>query len=356
MQYDVLSREFVFRQGPTAMCHGSTVLPLPDGAVLAAWFGGSREGREDTAVWHARRDACGVWSTPCSLPHLPEAHWNPVLRRGADGVVHLYYKVGNRIADWRTYVCASSDNGLTWSVPRELAPGDGSGGRGPVRNKVVRLASGRLLAPASTERGVWTAFTDISDDDGATWRAGACTGIPGLAYTSGERTAEGHAIAVDEQSFYGRGVIQPSVWEDGRGAHMLLRSTEGFIYRSDSTDAGETWTPARPTTLPNNNSGLDLAPANGRLFLACNPVEANWGARSPLVLLASDDNGETWQPMLTLESGAGEFAYPAVVADNNTLHITYTWKRSTIAYWRVNILDQQDLGGCSPPKPPRQGE
>ena len=46
---------------------------------------------------------------------------------------------------------------------------DVSGGRGPVRNKPLRLASGRILAGASTEHGIWKAFADISDDDGASW-------------------------------------------------------------------------------------------------------------------------------------------------------------------------------------------
>ena len=49
----------------------------------------------------------------------------------------------------------STDNGVTWSGPQELVPGDVSGGRGPVRNKPLRLASGRILAGASTEHGIW---------------------------------------------------------------------------------------------------------------------------------------------------------------------------------------------------------
>ena len=39
--------------------------------------------------------------------------------------------------------------------------------------------------------------------------------------------------------------------------HMMLRSTEGRIYRSDSTDALH-WSDPVPTELPNNNSGFDL--------------------------------------------------------------------------------------------------
>ncbi|MHB8277067.1 MAG: exo-alpha-sialidase [Candidatus Humimicrobiaceae bacterium] len=76
---------------------------------------------------------------------------------------------------------------------------------------------------------------------------------------------------------------------------MLLRSTEGCIYRSDSTDGGRTWTDAYPTELPNNNSGIDIVKMeNGTLVLVYNPVGINWGPRTPVALTASFDNGKTW--------------------------------------------------------------
>ena len=40
--------------------------------------------------------------------------------------------------------------------------------------------------------------------------------------------------------------------------HAMMRSTRGKIYRSDSTDYGRSWCPAYATTLPNNNSGIDV--------------------------------------------------------------------------------------------------
>ena len=144
-----------------------------------------------------------------------------------------------------------------------------------------------------------------------------------------------------EQSFHGRGVIQPTLWESSPGTvHMLLRSTEGSIYRSDSTDGGVSWCPPYDTGLPNNNSGIDLDRLpNGWLVLACNPVADNWGARTPMSLLVSRDNGVSWDKLLDLDSGKGEFAYPAVVASGPQLHVTYTWKRENIAYWQILLGD-----------------
>ena len=67
-------------------------------------------------------------------------------------------------------------------------------------------------------------------------------------------------------------------------------------------------------------------------MLACNPVADNGGARTPMSLLVSRDNGVSWDKLLDLDSGKGEFAYPAVVASGPQLHVTYTWKRENIAY------------------------
>lgn len=301
-------KEFVIQTLPTDFCHASTILPLENGEVLCAWFGGTHEGKADVGIYYSKKDS-GGWRKPELLVSGVEANWNPVFYLRRDGRVLLFYKEGEKISSWKTYVQESKDFGNTWSKPQELVPGDESGGRGPVRNKLCRLKSGRLLAGASTEHGIWKAFADISDDDGETWHKSRDICINGLVYTTGEKTAESN-IAVSDQSFYGRGVIQPSIWEDECGVHMLLRSSEGFVYRADSLDAGETWTDAHPLNLPNNNSGLDLTKASdGTLYLVCNPVAANWGIRSPLSLFKSQD-GKKWTKLMDFESEKNEFSYP----------------------------------------------
>ena len=226
----------------------------------------------------------------------------------------------------------AQNDGLSWSAPAELVAGDVSGGRGPVRNKPIRLKSGRVLAGGSTEHGIWQAFADISDDEGATWRKSTPVAIADLQYRAGEKTAES-AIAVSAQSFYGRGVIQPSLWQSFDGSvHMLLRSSEGFVFRADSEDEGESWSAAYALSLPNNNSGLDLVRLeDGTLLLVCNPVAANWGMRSPLSLFISEDDGNTWVKLLDLETALGEFSYPAIVAQGEDVYISYTFDRKNIA-------------------------
>lgn len=328
----------IMRTLPTEFCHASTIVKLRDGGLMCCWFGGSHEGEADVAIYAARKEANGHWSTPVKLADGAEANWNPVLFYRADGTLILFYKEGQKIAAWRTMVMLSQDDGNSWSEPRELVVGDVSGGRGPVRNKPIRLESGRILAGGSTEHGIWQAFADISEDEGHTWKKSAPIAITDLQYETGERTAESD-IAVSQQSFYGRGVIQPSLWQSDDGhVHMLLRSSEGYIYRADSEDEGGSWTAAHPLELPNNNSGLDLVRlADGRIFLVCNPVAANWGLRSPLTLFLSEDDGVTWNKLLDLETESAEFSYPAIIADGEELYISYTYKRENIAVVRINL-------------------
>ena len=321
----IVTREKIMPANLTGRnCHASHLLPLPDGSLFAVWFEGTKEGENDVCIWGARRSPDGHWSEKRRLTEedgLP--HWNPVLFRKTNGEVLLFFKKGTPIPRWYTMVQRSGDDCATFSPAQELGPGD-VGGRGPVRNKILRLSNGTLAAPASDENGQWRAFIDLSTDDGETWHRG-----------------DWLQLFPDEEQYHRRGVIQPTLWESKPGRiHALLRSSEGCIYRTDSADFGAAWCAPYPIDLPNNNSGIDLAPLpDGRLILAYNPAGENWGPRNHIALAVSADNGNTWQPLIDLENEPGlhEFSYPCVIAAGNTLHISYTFDRVNIAYWQIEM-------------------
>ena len=54
--------EFVFESAPFASCHASTIVETRSGLV-AAWFGGTREGADDVGIWLSRR-VSGKWTLP----------------------------------------------------------------------------------------------------------------------------------------------------------------------------------------------------------------------------------------------------------------------------------------------------
>lgn len=317
-------KEYIFSKNDRApSCHASTVLPLDDGSVLAAWFGGKREGDKSVEIWISKRDISGNWSVPVSVSagdSIP--HWNPVLYQQNNGRIILYYKYGEIIPEWITKYITSDDGGSTWSKPEILVPGDTSGGRGPVKNKCLKLKNGTLLAPASTEKNKkWIPFIDVSYDDGLTWQ------FNGLM----ERPKYKGAYV---------GLIQPTLWESAKGVHCFMRSNKGAIYRSDSFDNGITWSKPSRTRLPNNNSGIDCVKDDSeRLWLIYNPVDVNWGVRHPLSLAVSTDNGKHFTEVIIPEPGNGEFSYPAITCKNNTLYITYTYKRKQIVFLKIELED-----------------
>lgn len=317
----IIANEFVLPLAEWRECHASHLAILPGGEILCVYFYGWREGRDDVRIYASRRTPDGRWEDPVPITEddgVP--HWNPVLHLAEDGILTLYYKVGKTIANWVTRCMVSRDGGRTWSKSRELVEGDVGGGRGPVRNKILRLSDGSLLAPASTEQGEWRCFFDRSFDGGETWERGEDVRLP-------------ESILSRYPSVKGKGIIQPTLWESPEGIHALLRSTEGSVYRTDSKDAVH-WCEPYAIDLPNNNSGIDAERLpDGRVVLACNPVSKNWGLRTPISLYVSEDNGHTFSLLSHMTTMQGEYSYPAVIWRDGLLHVTYTWNRKSIQYF-----------------------
>ena len=302
----------------TESCHASSICMTGSGALLCAWFGGTAEKAPDVEIYLSRSEDGGEsWSRPEQVTRTEDvACWNPVLFCSG-GETSLFFRRGKEIPEWRTYVMRSRDGGRSWSGEEELVPGDASGGRGPVKNKPVLLSNGVLLAGSSHETAgrCWRAFADISADGGRTW-------------TRGEYVNDGDDVKL----------IQPAVWEDGDGVHMLMRSVNGCVYRSDSGLARLEFCRAYPIDVPNNNSGIDAAVLpDGRVCLVCNPVTEERG-RSPVSLLVSEDGGKSFRKEFDLHDEAGcEFSYPAVIYAGGELYITFTYKRRSVMFVRVGV-------------------
>jgi alpha-L-rhamnosidase len=246
------------------------------------------------------------------------ATYNPVLYQVPGGRLLLFYKIGDRVAHWKGWMKSSADNGLTWSAAKPLPDGF----LGPVKNKPVMLKDGTLIAPSSTENNGWRMHFEISKDTGKTW------------------TMVG-PVANDQ----GLDAIQPSILfhKDGR-LQVLARSRQRAIVESWSSDNGETWSPVRKTSLPNNNSGTDAVTLkDGRHLLVYNHVlpadtlKNGKGARTPLNVAVSKD-GIHWYASLILEdSPIGQYSYPSVIqSSDGMVHIVYTWRRQRIKYVKID--------------------
>src|SRR4029453_4253686 len=54
MSAGIVQSEFVYDTAPFASAHASTIVEA-NGALVAAWFGGTREGASDVGIWLSRR-------------------------------------------------------------------------------------------------------------------------------------------------------------------------------------------------------------------------------------------------------------------------------------------------------------
>jgi predicted neuraminidase len=302
--------------------HASTILQRNDGDLLVAAFSGSEESKPDVGI--ALAHFCIKYGRSSEVTFIKTEetpHWNPVLFRLSEDKIALYFKVGKTPVSWKTYVSESYDEGKTWGKPYLLVADD-IGGRGAVKNKPIRLSNGDIVAGGSTEIDIWKSFVDISHDNGLTWEK---HDIPYKFVEVNDKLAK-NALAL----------IQPTLWESQPGTlHALMRSNNHKIYRSDSSDFGKTWNFPYPIEVNNNNSGIDLLKLeDGRLLLAHNSNNENWGARNQLNISISTDNGKTFELVKILEKAdlSYEYSYPAIIQlDKKHCCVSYTYRRTNIA-------------------------
>ncbi len=336
--------EFIFTSAPFASCHASTVVELRNGDLMSAWFGGSAEGHPDVGIWGSRRTGDG-WSAPVELAREPNiASYNPVLFYTKDQRLWLYYKFGAHPMSWTAGRRWSTDDGKTWS-PVEHLP---AGLYGPIRAKPLVMTDGTIVSGTSVESfRSWAAWIERSTNNGMTWAKFGPITVESTATTS---TTAGDAppdVPGSNDWQYTEGIIQPSVVSlGGKRLRLYARSTSrtGKICVADSSDAGITWTQARPIDVPNPNSGIDaVALKDGRVVPRVVLVYNNTPrGRSPLNLAVSQD-GEHFQMFHTLEDTRGEYSYPAMVqAKNGDLLITYTWQRKRIRFVRFPLSEIPD--------------
>ena len=313
----VLRDEFIGDQPRTPSAHASTIVETPIG-LLAAWFGGTREGAPDVGIWMSRYTG-GRWSDATEVANGVQsdgrrfACYNPVLFYSADRVLHLFYKVGAQPATWWGMHQTSRDDGATWSAAERLPDGI----LGPIKNKPVVLADSTIVAGSSTESidatPTWRVHFEISRDNGRTWVA-----------TGNVRNANDTSANVTQ-------AIQPALLRHNGGSlQAVVRTRSSAVFETWSFDNGRTWSPLSLTTLPNPNSGLDaLTLRDGRSVVVYNP---SIGSRTPLAIALSSDRS-AWHQVLMIEIAGGEHSYPAVIQTaDGLLHITYTWERTRIKH------------------------
>ncbi|WP_437194208.1 sialidase family protein [Planctomicrobium sp. SH527] len=305
----VVRSEDLYETAPFPSVHASTIEQSEDGNLIAAFFGGQDEGKNDVGIW-VTRQLEGKWSPPVEVANGVQANgtrhpcWNPVLFQPSSGPLLLFYKVGPRPSTWWGMLKSSTDNGATWSEATRLPDGI----LGPVKNKPVELSDGVLLSGSSSEHDGWRVHFERSTDLGKTWK------LIGPVNDGVEFSA-----------------IQPSILKMGGDKLLAIgRTKQKSVFQIASEDAGKTWGKMTASSLPNPNSGTDaITLSNGKHLIVYNHTIKG---RSPLNVAISDD-GVNWRVILVLENDPGEYSYPAVIqTKDGHVHITYTWNRKKVRH------------------------
>ena len=348
--------------------HGSSIVNLPNGDFLAAWFEGSGERTaDDVKIMGARlKKGDASWSKPFLMAdtyNIPDC--NPVLFLNHQNKLFLvwiavqanrweysilkyrtsndYNNSGVPVWNWQDNILIKPadifaeevktkfkdlpDGTSAWAAYAqqydkmiiEASKDEGKRSIGwMTRIKPLLLGENKILLPLYSD-GFNFSLVAISDDDGTNWR-------PSLPIV-------------------GRGNVQPSLIQKKDGTIVSYMRDNGDapprVQISESKDSGMTWTAAQKTQIPNTASVQVLKLHDGRWAFIGNDID---DGRYQMSLYLSEDEGKSWNWKTHLEQvkkGEGSFSYPSILqASDELLHITYSYQREkkleSIKYVVVN--------------------
>lgn len=313
--------------------HPAAIEELPNGDLYLAYYGGGGEYESDTAVFGSRlRKGSSQWAAPTRIADSPgRSEGNPVVWQEPGGPLWLFYVVryGDTWSDSIIKYKQSLDNGNTWSDSDLLTFEKGT----MVRSQPLLLADGDYLLPVYHETG------DDREQTASDTRSFFFRFNPqSRTWTESQRISSSN------------GNLQPAVVQIDDN-HLVAYCRPGgdfepnpnrFVVRSESHDAGHTWTKGEDSQFPNPNSAVDLIKLrNGHLVLIYN--NTNIGDRMPLTVAISLDQGKTWPHIRNIVNEPGDTAaYPYIIQTaDGRIHGVYTsQERSVINHV---VFDEQDI-------------
>ncbi|MDY5348033.1 MAG: sialidase family protein [Candidatus Ventricola sp.] len=287
-------------------------LALRDGRILFVYshFSGSVQDDAAAELWALTLDG-DTASPPAPLIPAPDDGAQNLmsvsLLRMANGDIGLFYLRRHGQTSLEMVLRRSGDEGKTWSSP---TPVTARAGYFVVNNdRVCRLTGGSILVPAAEHKKFLRADGSVyfdpraeavffrSDDDGQSFYE-----LPGKGVMP-------YADAC------GSGLQEPGVLElrDGR-LWSWARTDLGSQWEMFSFTGGQSWTPPAPSRFTSPLSPMCVRRlADGTLLALYNPVplyngrsayaRGVWtGGRTPLALRLSQDDGQTWNDPVLLES------------------------------------------------------
>lgn len=337
------TQSWITPEGHAPSVHSSTICLLPSGDLFAAWYGGTREGAADVALFASRLTPGknSTWAAPARIVDraLAEAELDRRIKKVGNAVVFtdrsgtlwmIYVSVS--VGGWSgsaLNIKTSRDEGRTWGESERLTLNPFLNISTLVRNKPIHASDGRIGVPVYHEFAVK---------------------FPQMLWITPSMDGRVEDYQIRNLATEA-GLIQPTLVPLGDD-RLLMMLRDGSATRrlriAYSDDNGWTWSATDTSELPNPDSAVDaLRLRDGRILLAYNHAESG---RDNLRLAISSDAGRSWRLGPVIEAaGRREYSYPQLAEDRRgRIHLTYTWQRERIRHVEFNVawLDR-DFGGST---------
>lgn len=316
----LMSEGDLLHRGPivsTPSVHSISAFALPGGRLIAAWFGGSKEGASDVSISTAQFDG-RQWSVPRVLLRAEDVsrasrHWvrklgNPVLHVDRAGYVHLFV-TSVAIGGWATAMIEhfrSADGGQSFEHQKRLKLSTFLNLSHLVRAPAVNIKGGGFVLPVYFELGAKYGVILRFDANGNLVHRERLDGPAHLlqpwAVVHDERVIEFYLRDASDQD--------PRVW----------------FARLDRSE------PTRALLIKNPDSGLAAIPSfDGASWVVRNPGASG---RENLILQRLNALQQPTETIALVKGREGEeFSYPVIVqTDDGRIHILYTDRRRSFAH------------------------
>jgi len=335
----VLYQENLIPNAETPTMHSVSVADCTNGDLLAVWYGGTREGHVDVALYSARYDVKnGQWQAPKKIldryqvandtHHYIKKLGNPVLVNHPSGVMALVY-VSVSLGGWATSqinMMLSYDEGQTWHASKQLKVTPFINISTLVKNDAVIYQDGSIGITAYQELiGEFSEIIRVNLDG---------TVINKYRMSDGDYT------------------IQPSVVVQGpMKAVTLMRDSSRHTQKVQITstdDGGYSWQPYESLPIDNPNSAIyGFEDSQARIWMVFNNAtrdrDVEHEARANLALAYRNTEHEDWkivhyfeQPE-TQEQETHRYSYPWVhQSAAGEIHLLYTENRHQFKHVMFN--------------------
>ncbi|NOR40365.1 MAG: hypothetical protein GQ537_04070 [Gammaproteobacteria bacterium] len=341
----VTSSEFI-SDDQTQEVHSATAVELPNGDIRVFWYGGTREGRENTEIYtRVLSEAQGSWSDIDKIITRQQVAsdtrryirklGNPVAVASGNEI-RLFF-VTTSIGGWATSsinLSVSADNGKTWGEGSRLISSPLINISTLVRNPPLLTENGGLLLPVYHElAGKFSELLQLDTSGSVINKFRISDGVQGMQPLLLPVDST-HAVALMRNG------------SDKQPRNILF---------SRSMDNLSDWSALEDLSLPNPDAAVTAVQLDkpDELLLVFNNHPSE---RDDISMAWRQSDNAEWRVIHRFETKQGDsnehnpFSYPFLLkTHDDNFHLFYTWKRKKIKHVYFNRAALQHMLSATGP-------